>query len=66
MYANNASSYKPGNSRAVQFGAAAVEFGLTTATGDAPDQAITTSASARTYLQPQLHKLCFFLRYLLC
>jgi hypothetical protein len=56
VYAN-ASNPKPGKMQGcAEFGAAAVALGLTTATGDEPDQSITTSASARTFLQPQLHK----------
>jgi hypothetical protein len=56
-YANKAASYKPGKQQGcAEFGEAAVAMGLTSATGDDPDQTIVTSASARTYLQPQLHK----------
>jgi hypothetical protein len=57
VYANGAASYKAGKQQGcAEFGAAAVALGLTTATGDEPDQALATSACARTFLQPQLHK----------
>lgn len=56
VYADS-SHPKPGMKQGcAEFGKAAVALGLTTATGDDPDQSITTSASARTFLQAQLHK----------